>query len=133
VEIALAPGVDAVVLVDKHKVKQALANVLDNAIEATPAGGRVEVAASLEGATARITVRDSGPGIAEEVRARLFTPFCTTKRNAIGLGLVLARELLEAHGGAIAWRPAAPGTEFVLTFPERPEEAARRRSGRAPG
>jgi signal transduction histidine kinase len=62
-------------------------------------------------------VRDHGAGVAPEIRDRLFTPFATTKPDGIGLGLVLARELVEAHGGTLAWQPATPGTEFVVTLP----------------
>jgi two-component system sensor histidine kinase DctS len=52
-----------------------------------------------------------------EVRPRLFTPFCTTKPEGIGLGLALARELVEAHGGHVDLRRVTPGSEFVLTLP----------------
>ena len=121
VRIQITPGLDATIVLDKHKVRQALGNVLDNAIEVTGPGGRVEVATSTNGARVCITVRDYGPGVPEEIRPRLFTPFCTTKLDGIGLGLVLAKELVEAHGGRIEWSPVEPGTVFVLTLPLAPE------------
>ena len=65
----------------------------------------------------RIVVRDHGPGVEPTIRDRLFTPFATTKPDGIGLGLVLARELVEAHGGTLEWRAAAPGAAFVVELP----------------
>jgi signal transduction histidine kinase len=121
VRIQVTPGLDATIVLDKHKVRQALGNVLDNAIEATGPGGRVEVATVRNGTRVCITVRDYGAGVAEHIRPRLFTPFCTTKLDGIGLGLVLAKELVEAHGGHIEWSPVEPGTIFVLTLPLAPE------------
>jgi signal transduction histidine kinase len=120
VELAIQASADCTVMLDKHKLKQALGNVLDNAIEVTPAGARVEIGSTTDGGMLRIGVRDHGPGVDLAIRARLFTPFSTTKPDGIGLGLALARELLEAHGGTIAWRDAAPGTEFVLSVPLEP-------------
>lgn len=117
VELRLGTLPDVVVVVDKHKLKQALGNLLDNAIDVTPAGERVEVEAAIDDGVLRVSVRDRGPGIAAGVRDRLFTPFCTTKAHGIGLGLVLAKELVEAHGGTVDWRPEAPGTVFVLSVP----------------
>jgi signal transduction histidine kinase len=118
-QVALEVGAlpDIVVVVDKHKLKQALGNLLDNAIDATPAGERVEVDAVVDDGHVRVRVRDRGPGVAAAVRDRLFTPFCTTKPDGIGLGLVLAKELVEAHGGTVDWRSEAPGTVFVLSVP----------------
>jgi signal transduction histidine kinase len=123
VRLAIVGDSDATVLIDKHKVKQALGNVLDNAIEATPAEGVVEVRATVEGAAVRIAVRDWGSGVAEDVGERLFTPFYTTKPQGIGLGLALARELVEAHGGTLEWTGAEPGAVFVLSLPLEPPAA----------
>jgi signal transduction histidine kinase len=114
---------DATIVLDKHKLTQALGNVIDNAIEATPPGAHVEIAPMVDGGGLRITVRDHGRGVAEEMRTRLFTPFCTTKPDGIGLGLALAKELVEAHGGALEWRPAEPGAVFVLSLPLEPPRA----------
>jgi signal transduction histidine kinase len=120
VELRVAPGPEATLLLDKHKVKQAIVNLVDNAIDASPEGSDVEVEPSIDGSAVRIAVRDHGPGVAEEIRPRIFTPFATTKTDGIGLGLALARELAEAHGGSIEWRPASPGAVFVLTLPCEP-------------
>ena len=117
VRVTVTAPADVVVTLDKHKIKQAIGNLLDNAIDVTGAGAAVDVrVAALDGAI-RIVVRDHGPGVAAEMRERLFTPFCTTKPHGVGLGLALARDLVEAHGGRIAWEPATPGTRFVVTLP----------------
>lgn len=102
---------------DKHKIKQALGNVLDNAIDAAPRGSAVDVSVSAPNGVVRIAVRDRGAGVAPEIRGRLFTPFCTTKPDGVGVGLALAKELVEAHGGRLDWEPAAPGARFTITLP----------------
>jgi signal transduction histidine kinase len=117
VRLEVLPGPDRGIVVDKHKITQALGNLLDNAVDASQPGGRVEVRWTLDGALVRIAIRDHGTGIPDEIRSRLFTPFCTTKPAGIGLGLVLARELVEAHGGHVGLSGATPGSEFVLSLP----------------
>jgi len=117
VPFRIVPAPDVTLPLDKHKLKQAIGNLLDNAVAVSPPGAPVEVTTAVENGAVRIVVRDYGPGVAAEIRDHLFTPFATTKADGIGLGLVLARELVEAHGGTLAWRPAAPGTEFVVTLP----------------
>lgn len=124
VALEVIVGADTAVVLDKHKVKQAIGNLLDNAIDASPPGAAVEVRHACDGAVVRIEVRDHGAGIADDVRPRLFTPFCRTKPHGIGRGLVLARELVEAHGGRIDWRPATPGTIFIVTLPLDPAPIA---------
>jgi signal transduction histidine kinase len=117
VALVLGDAPDVVVSLDKHKVKQAVGNLLDNAIAASQPGMHVDVESSADDGVVRIVVRDQGPGIAPEIRERLFTPFATTKPDGIGLGLVLARELVQAHGGTLEWRAADPGTTFVVELP----------------
>jgi signal transduction histidine kinase len=120
VEVAVRDGPARPVVVDKYKISQALANLLDNAIEASRPGERVEVRWEVAHARLRIGVRDYGAGIASAVRPRLFTPFCTTKPEGVGLGLALCRELVEAHGGWVEVHDASPGTEFVVCLPLEP-------------
>jgi len=117
VTIAVADTPDVVLSLDKHKVKQAIGNLLDNAIAASQPGMRVEVETAVANGVVRVVVRDYGSGIEPAIRDRLFTPFATTKPDGIGLGLVLARELVQAHGGTLEWRAAAPGTAFVVELP----------------
>jgi signal transduction histidine kinase len=103
---------------DEGQIRQALHNLLRNAREAMPEGGTIAVAvASVDGGV-RITIDDEGPGIPEETRARLFEPFFTTKGHGTGLGLVITREIVEAHGGKIACEPRVPrGTRFSIVLP----------------
>ncbi len=117
VQLRVAITTETTIPVDKHKVKQAIGNLLDNAVDATPVAASVDVAVTADGAQVAIAVRDHGAGVAESVRERLFTPFCTTKPHGIGLGLALAKELIEAHGGSVEWHPAEPGTQFVVRLP----------------
>jgi signal transduction histidine kinase len=111
-------GVDDVAAVlDKHKIKQAVGNVLDNAIDASTPGAAVDVSVAASNGTVEIAIRDYGAGVAPEVRRTLFAPFVTTKPDGVGVGLALAKELVDAHGGRITWEPAEPGTRFVLALP----------------
>lgn len=84
-------------------VRAALANLIENAADVTPEGLPVEVTVARDGEVAELTVRDHGPGLPEEVRARLFEPHVTTKVGGSGMGLFLARQLVVGmHGGALA-------------------------------
>jgi signal transduction histidine kinase len=109
---------DTIVTVDKLKVKQALVNVLRNAIEASPPGTAVVVRGAERDGWAEIRVRDAGPGIPAVDRERIFTPFFTTKEQGTGLGLAIAREFTEAHGGRIEVEAdGPPGATFVVCLP----------------
>ena len=119
VAIAIGEPLGIELTLDKHKIKQALGNVLDNAIDAAPGGSTVEVMTSAPNGVVQVAVRDHGAGVAPEIRSRLFTPFCTTKPDGVGVGLALAKELVDAHGGRIEWEQASPGARFVITLPRR--------------
>jgi signal transduction histidine kinase len=119
IELRVVAAADATIALDKHKLRQAVGNLLDNAIDASPAGAAVEVTTSVQPDRVSIVVRDHGDGVAKTMRERLFTPFATSKPQGIGLGLVLAREVVEAHGGELTWQACAPGTAFALTLPRR--------------
>ncbi len=86
---------------DGDLVCQVLVGLLANAAAATPAGGQVLVRARAGEGAVELAVADSGPGIAPELRARVFEPFFTTRPNGTGLGLAVARQIVEAHGGRI--------------------------------
>ena len=103
---------------DPLRVRQALENVLKNAVEAAPDGPPAMVSARREGASLVICVDDNGPGIAAEDLARIFEPFHTGKTRGTGLGLAVARRVCEQHGGSIsASNRAGGGARFVLTIP----------------
>jgi signal transduction histidine kinase len=84
---------------DAPQMEGALLNLVLNAIDATPSGGRVKLSASLTGNALSIDVEDSGPAIPEADLAQIFEPFFTTKPSGTGLGLAIARSAAIAHGG----------------------------------
>jgi signal transduction histidine kinase len=126
------PETDCRLDADAGQLGQMLLNVIGNAMEAAGPGGWVEV--SLRGAeggaergvppAAVVEVADSGPGPAPEVAERLFEPFVTGKKDGVGLGLAVARQVVEAHGGRITWRREAGRTCFRIELPREQEGAA---------
>jgi signal transduction histidine kinase len=87
--------------VDPQQLKQALINLLLNAIQATPPGGAVQVTAAAETEALRIAVIDSGSGISPDMLERIFDPYFTTKPQGTGLGLPIALRIIQAHGGTL--------------------------------
>ncbi len=83
---------------DRNQIEQVLVNVLQNAMEAIGEDGRIELRLATEGGRPVLRLADTGPGVPEEVRPLLFTPFFSTKRDGRGLGLTLIREILAQHG-----------------------------------
>jgi signal transduction histidine kinase len=106
---------------DRDRLTQVLLNLTRNALEAMPDGGRLRLEAAATPRAVTLAVTDSGPGIAPEARARLFEPYYTTKARGLGLGLAIARQIVEAHGGAIDVEPAdGGGSRFRVTLPREP-------------
>jgi len=113
-EVDAAPSVTG----DPLALREAVAHVLRNAVEASPPGGRVVVGVALEQGEAVVSVVDRGPGIARDVQARIFEPFFTTKPEGAGLGLCLAYGIVVRHGGQIEVDSApGRGTTVRLRFP----------------
>ena len=110
------------VTLDKLKMKQAVVNVLRNAIEASPRGTAVVVRGEMRDGWVQVAIMDHGPGIPAADREKVFTPFFTTREQGTGLGLAIAREFTEAHGGRIAVEGGEEGTgaTFVIHLPQRP-------------
>ena len=109
--------------VDVGKLRRAVSNLVKNAIEATPPGGRVTVTLvrRKKAGDYLLSVRDTGPGVPPEVMSRLFQPFVTRgKAGGTGLGLSITRRFAEAHGGEVGCRTrAGKGTRFVMRLPSK--------------
>ena len=103
---------------DRARLTQVLLNLGLNAVEAMPAGGTLTLAAAVTGTDLVITVTDTGEGIAPDIRRRLFEPYVTTKSRGLGLGLAIARRIVEDHGGRIevASEPGR-GSRFTVSLP----------------
>jgi signal transduction histidine kinase len=103
---------------DAIQLEQLFLNLIANAIDAASSGsggGHVAVVALQSGDRLRVAVEDTGPGVPPRVADRLFEPFETTKRDGMGLGLTLARQIVEAHGGQLRWENlAAGGARFTV-------------------
>ena len=111
-------------LFDEAQLRQALLNLLRNAREAMPSGGAIDVGVRAEGMSVVITVDDRGSGISDDVRARIFDPFFSTKGEGTGLGLAITRQIVEAHGGSISCTPRdGGGTSFKVALPIAPARA----------
>lgn len=125
-------GVATPVQGDPRRLKEALINLVANAIEATPSGGsvRVKVRGGIGGVT--LEVKDSGRGIAPEDLERLGTSFFTTRPNGTGLGVVLAQGVITQHGGTLAYASTVGhGTTATITLPGKPVAAAPEPAARA--
>lgn len=103
---------------DAHKLKQAFLNLFNNAFDAMPDGGQLDVSASRVGGEVRVQIRDSGAGIPAEQLPLIFEPFYTGKGSGTGLGLSITQNILADHGGRItvASTPGV-GSEFTLFLP----------------
>ena len=99
-------------------------NLISNALEAMPTGGRLTVEARQGGNLVLIEFEDTGPGIPQRIRDRLFEPFVTEgKPGGLGLGLALSRQTVLDHGGDI-WAEPATGARFVIRLPLKREYSA---------
>jgi signal transduction histidine kinase len=113
---------DSIIRADPAQIKQVLANLVRNAIQAMPAGGEV----SIRSATVhkenrrfcRIWIKDSGKGISEEIRSRVFEPYFTSKSDGVGLGLAIVERIVFDHDGNIWFETQeGVGTTFIIDLP----------------
>lgn len=110
---------------DSTRLRQAVWNLLGNALDATPDGGVIRVVLESESGQAILKIEDSGPGIPPEIMDRIFEPFTTTKGKGTGLGLSLVLSIVEAHNGTVE-AETAPGTGsvFIIRLPLASPKAA---------
>jgi signal transduction histidine kinase len=102
-------------VVDRRRIQQVIVNLLVNSMEAMPDGGSIRISAVTDCRTVVIRVQDTGPGIAPEIRGRLFQPFATAgKPDGVGLGLACSRQAVIDHGGEMWVEPSDQGACFAF-------------------
>ncbi len=126
---------------DAEKLRRVWINLIGNALDALEEAGtrnpelQIELGENLAGSEIWLRVRDNGPGVPEELRRRIWSPFYTSKATGTGLGLALAKKVVEAHGGSIELEASAAsaagsrGASFLVTLPKRPPETSEAPSG----
>jgi signal transduction histidine kinase len=101
---------------ERSRMERAFVNLIGNSLEAMPDGGEVRISAAFENGSAVVHVEDTGPGVAPEIRGKLFQPFVTAgKRNGLGLGLALTRQTIIEHGGDM-WVESETGRGARFSF-----------------
>jgi signal transduction histidine kinase len=102
---------------DAERMHRALDNLILNAVQNTPPGGTVTVAADSRDGRVSFCVRDTGPGVPDNIRERLFEPFVTGRTDGTGLGLAIVREIARAHGGDVRVMSNSNGATFEIDVP----------------
>jgi PAS domain S-box-containing protein len=114
------------VTLDEEKLVRVAVNLIHNAVEAMPQGGELTVKSSESGNNLELTFSDTGHGMSDEALSKVWTPFSTTKAKGMGLGLPMAKQIIEAHGGTISVESAVgKGTTVTVTLPvnAKPKES----------
>lgn len=124
VDVESDPGLPDLVA-DEELLRQALVNLIMNAVQASSEDGRVRVATSTRDEEVRIRVEDEGSGIPDDELEQIFKPFFTTKHHGTGLGLSITREIVERHDGELGVESrVGGGTTFTMSIPVRPDGAS---------
>ena len=105
--------------IDPEQLQQVILNLLQNAMQAMPEGGTITVDVHAENSEGIFTISDTGVGMDDDVREKLFTPFFTTKEDGTGLGLVTSKKIIDAHNGQIRVdSEPGRGTQFSISLPQ---------------
>ena len=108
--------------VDVAKMKRVFGNLIKNAIDAMPIGGKLAITSRESNANMEIAFADTGIGMTKEIMEKIWTPFFTTKAKGMGLGLAICKRIIEAHGGSISVdSTVGKGTTFTVTVPIKPK------------
>jgi len=106
------------VTVDPDKIKRVFINLMKNAIDAMPKGGKITKTSKQVNGSIEVSFSDTGEGIADDVLPKLFSPLFTTKAQGMGFGLAICKRIIEAHNGTIAIKTVKEkGTTFTVTLP----------------
>ena len=125
VQVASTAAPDEMALLDPDQISRVLTNLFINASQAMEGTGQIWVQASRIADGVELRVRDNGPGIAADIRHRIFEALFTTKAKGTGLGLALCQRIVESHGGTIALEPTAAGATFRVMIPDIDERTER--------
>ena len=111
------------IVIDCNILKRILGNLVSNAVQAMPNGGELTLRAYQESGGTIITIKDTGIGISDKVKPKLFTPFFTTKSKGQGLGLAVVKRMTEALGGTVTFESQeGNGTTFIVRLPPKRKE-----------
>ncbi len=104
--------------VDSNKLERVFINLIRNAIDAMPEKGTLVISSRVEGENVEFTFTDTGTGMSEQTKSKIFMPLFTTKAQGMGFGLAICKRIVEAHGGRITVESSlSKGTTFVITLP----------------
>jgi signal transduction histidine kinase len=103
---------------DDHQLSRALSNLVANALQHIPPDGWVKVTAGIENSRLEIAVEDSGPGVPDELKEKIYEPFASYRSDGTGLGLAIARQIVEAHGGTLRCTTGRGGARFEIQLPQ---------------
>jgi signal transduction histidine kinase len=116
---------------DADQLRRVIGNIVKNAAEAMEGKGSLTVATSQAAGMVRVEVSDTGPGIPEEMKERIFDPYYTTKKHGTGLGLAMAYRIIQDHGGKISLETGPAGTTFFVDLRASTATGDRGESGMA--
>ncbi len=106
------------IMVDPRQMRQAFLNVINNAADHMPQGGKITLVTQKEGDFIKVTIKDTGRGIPEDIKSKIFQPFFTTKSQGAGLGLAITQRIAKAHHGSICVESGlGKGTTFIVSLP----------------